>query len=79
MPNADKIEIESIATQSAIADIDFDQQPKALDPSMPFKLYDSQGRLLAEPESIGSATGFEPGIYIARQGSKTLKIILGHQ
>ncbi|WP_348671642.1 CotH kinase family protein [Duncaniella muris] len=79
MPNADKIEIESIATQSAIADIDFDQQPKALDPSKPFKLYDIQGRLLAEPESIGSATGFEPGIYIARQGSKTLKIILGHQ
>ncbi len=32
MPNADKIEIESIATQSAIADIDSDQQPKALDP-----------------------------------------------
>ena len=79
MPNADKIEIESIATQSAIADIDFDQQPKALDPSKPFKLYDIQGRLLAEPESIGSATGFEPGIYIARQGSKTLKIILGRQ
>ena len=79
MPDADKVEIESIASQSAITDIATDPQPTSLDLSKPFKLYDIQGRLLAEPESIGSASGFEPGIYIARQGSKTRKIVLGRQ
>lgn len=77
MPAADKVEIESLPTESSMAEIAADAGNKAIDFNRPFKLYDLQGRLLGEPESVKATKGIDPGLYIVRQGANAIKIRLG--
>lgn len=77
MPAADKVEIESLPTESSIAEIAADAGNKAIDFNRPFKLYDLQGRLLGEPASVKATKGIDPGLYIVRQGANAIKIQLG--
>ena len=77
MPTADKVEIESLPAESSINGITADPGNEAIDFSQPFKLYDLQGRLLGEPESVKATEGIDPGLYIVRQGAKAIKIQLG--
>lgn len=77
MPDADKVEIESIATQSSIAEIEANPKSGGIDFSQPFKLYDIQGRLLMEAGSAEATGKLAKGLYIVRQGENAAKMQLG--